>query len=146
MKNTLICATFMVAVNSSALAFELTGLGANIEPSAINNAVVVVGSIHADLYPATLFRWSSTTGFELIDGSSANAVNESGQIAGSTVYGAFVLDGISVIDWNGCGAVGIKQPGAVAVYAMADKPCRPTVPLKNWMPTNSIDTSQSIAF
>lgn len=60
----------MVAVNSSALAFELTDLGANIEPSAINNAVV----------------------------------------------------------------------------AMADNLCRPTAPLKNWTPTNSIDTSQSIAF
>ena len=73
---------------SNASAYELIDLGANVVPNAINNTGVVAGSSNTDQYPATAFRWSSDKGFELIKGgTSANAVNDNEQIAGSTIDG-----------------------------------------------------------
>ena len=93
MKNILIAAALFVVANSPAFAYELIDLGSNVQPKAINNIGVVVGSSNTDQYPATAFQWSSANGFDLIDGTSANAVNDNGQIAGSTITGAFILDG-----------------------------------------------------
>ena len=56
----LLSAAFLgVIANSSALAYEVIDLGANVGPIAINNARVVVGSSNTDQYPATVFRWSA---------------------------------------------------------------------------------------
>ena len=76
MKKFLISATLIVAANTSAFAYELIDLGANVEPKAINNSAVIVGASSTDQYPTAAFRWSSVSGIELIDGTSANAVNE----------------------------------------------------------------------
>ena len=51
MKNIVIGTTLLVAANSSALAYELIDLGANVEPKAINNMGIVVGSSNTDQYP-----------------------------------------------------------------------------------------------
>ena len=83
----------MVVANSSAIAYELIDLGEYVDPRAINNLGVVVGASNTDQYPSSAFRWSSAHGMELINGTSANAVNDNGQIAGSTITGAFILDG-----------------------------------------------------
>ena len=113
-----------VIANSSALAYEVIDLGENVTPKAINNAGAVVGSSNTDQYPATAFRWSAGV-LELIDGgTSANAINDSGQVAGSTVDGAFVLDG-SYRDWSDFGAFGINQWGAVAGYKVGKNPYQP---------------------
>jgi len=93
---------------SPAQAYELIDLGEYVEPRAINNFGVVVGSSNTNQYPATAFSWSSGGGFDLIKGGiSANAVNDAGQIAGSTVDGAFILDG-NYRDWSDYGAFGIN--------------------------------------
>jgi len=125
MKNILISATLLVVANSPAFAYELTDLGSNVAPKAINNTGVVVGSSNTDLSPATAFQWTSTYGFELIDGTSANAVNENGQITGSTITGAFILDGNNYRDWSDYGAFGINQWGAVAGYKVGKNPYQP---------------------
>jgi len=96
-----------------------------VEPKAINNFGVVVGSSNTDQYPATAFSWTSDNGFELIDGTSANAVNDNGQIAGSTITGAFTLDGDTYLDWSDFGAFGINQLGAVAGYKVGNNPYQP---------------------
>ena len=102
-----------VMANSPALAYELIDLGANVEPRAINNMGVVVGSSNTDQYPATAFGWSSGSGIELIKGgTSANAVNDAGLVAGSTIDGAF----IGARQWSDHGAFGINQAGEVAGY------------------------------
>jgi len=121
----LLSAAFLgVIANSSALAYEVIDLGANVGPRAINNAGVVVGSSNTDQYPATAFRWSAGV-LELIDGgTSANAVNDAGQVAGSTIDGAFVLDG-NYRDWSDFGAFGINQWGAVAGYKVGKNPYQP---------------------
>ena len=125
MKNVIISATFLVMASSSALAYELIDLGANVEPKALNNAGVVVGSKHNDQSPATAFRWSSVNGFETIDGTSANAVNDSGQIAGSTISGAFMLDGSNYLEWSNYDAFGMNQSGALTGYQLGSNPSQP---------------------
>ena len=112
-------------VISPALAYDLIDLGANVEPTAINNIGVVVGSSNTDQYPATAFRWSSGSGFDLIKGAiRANTVNDTGQIAGTTIDGAFILDG-NYRDWSDYGAFGINQPGVVAGYQVGKNPYQP---------------------
>ena len=102
-----------VMASSPALAYELIDLGANVEPRAINNMGVVVGSSNTDQYPATAFSWSSDSGIELIKGgTSANAVNDAGLVAGSTIDGAF----IGTRQWSDYDAFGINQTGEVAGY------------------------------
>lgn len=122
MKNILISTALMVVATSSAIAYELTDLGANVEPRAINNLGVVVGTSNTDQYPSSAFRWSSAQGMELIDGTSANAVNDNGQIAGSTITGAFFLDGSHYRDWSNYGAFGINQAGSAAGYHVGKNP------------------------
>ena len=125
MKNILISATLLVVASSPTFAYELIDLGENIEPKAINNSGVVVGSSNTDQYPATALRWSSGNALEVIDGTSANAVNDNGKIAGSTITGAFILDGNNYRDWDDHGAFGINQSGAVSGYSVGENPFQP---------------------
>jgi probable HAF family extracellular repeat protein len=122
MKKLLISTTLLVVTSSSAFAYDLIDLGANVEPKAINNTGVVVGSKNTDQYPAVAFSWSSGKGFEIIDGISANAVNDNGQIAGTTITGAFYLDGNVYRDWSDYGALGMNQWGMVAGYSVGSNP------------------------
>jgi probable HAF family extracellular repeat protein len=124
LKSLLPAALLGIITSSPALAYELIDLGANVEPRAINNTGVIAGSSNTDQYPATAFRWSSASGFELIDGTSANALNDNGQIAGSTVSGAFILDG-NFREWSDYGAFGNNQSGAVAGYKVGTNPYQP---------------------
>ena len=111
LKSILPAAILGVIANSPALAYDLIDLGEFVEPKAINNMGVVVGSSNTDQYPATAFSWSSVSGFDLIKGgTSANAVNDAGQIAGSTIDGAF----IDARQWSDHGAFGINEAGGVA--------------------------------
>jgi probable HAF family extracellular repeat protein len=117
-------ALFGAMANSPALAYKLIDLGANVEPRAINDAGDIVGSSNTDQYPATAFRWTSGSGMTLIDGISANAINANGQIAGSTLTGAFILDG-NYRDWSDYGAFGSNQAGEVAGYKVGTNPYQP---------------------
>ena len=111
--------------NSSAWAYELMDLGTDVEPKSISNSGLVVGSSNTDQYPGTAFSWSSADGFKPIgDGTSANAVNESGQIAGTTIDGAFVVDG-NYREWSDYGAFGVNQLGEVAGYSVGRNPYQP---------------------
>ncbi|HBE92732.1 MAG TPA: hypothetical protein DDW55_09460 [Gammaproteobacteria bacterium] len=121
-KSLLPVALLGVIASAPAMAYELIDLGANVEPKAINNLGVVVGSSNMDQYPATAFSWSSDSGFTLIGGGiSANAVNDIGQIAGTTVDGAFIDNR----EWSDYGAFGINQPGEVAGYKVGKNPYQP---------------------
>lgn len=124
-KSLLPVALLGVIANAPALAYELIDLGANVEPRAINNNGVVVGSSNTDQSPATAFRWSSGSGFELIDGTGANAVNDAGQLAGNTINSAFIVDG-NYRDWSGYGAFGINLSGTVAGYEVGTNPDQPS--------------------
>jgi probable HAF family extracellular repeat protein len=121
-KSLLPLALMGVMANSPASTYTLIDLGANVEPKAINNFGVVVGSSNTDQYPNTAFSWSADSGFDLINGGiSANAVNDAGLIAGSTVDGAF----IGSREWSDYGAFGISQAGEVAGYKVGKNLLQP---------------------
>ena len=110
------------AASLSVNAYELIDLGKNVAPKAINNNGVVVGSSNTDQYPATAFSWSSTGGFEIINGgTSANAVNDAGLIAGSTVDGAFIGNH----QWSDYGAFGLNELGEVSGYKVGKNLLQP---------------------
>ena len=121
-KSLLPAALLGVIASAPAMAYDLIDLGANVEPKAINNGGVVVGSSNTDQYPATAFSWTSGSGFVLINGGvSANAVNDDGQIAGSTIDGAFIDNR----QWSDHGAFGINQAGEVAGYKVGTNLLQP---------------------
>ena len=110
---------------SSLSAYELIDLGANVVPHAINNNGVIVGSSNVDQYPATAFSWSSTIGFDILKGTSANAVNDEGQIVGNTITGAFILNGSRYREWSDYGAFGNNNNGEVSGYKVGSNPYQP---------------------
>lgn len=113
--------------NAPLMAYEFTDLGPNLEPHAISDNLVVVGVSNTDQSPATAFFWDGGSITAILDGTAANTVNGDGQIAGSTVDGAFIasVDG-SYRDWSGYGAFGNNAAGTVAGYAVGTNPYRPT--------------------
>lgn len=125
MKNLLISSVLFAAASSPVFAYTLIDLGANVEPEAVNNYGMVVGSSNTNQYPTTAFRWTTESGIELIDGISANAVNDNGQIAGNMLSGAFLLDGNQYRDWSNFGAFGINLSGVVAGYQVGTNPYQP---------------------
>ena len=77
----------------SGYAAELFDLGQNVRPQDVNNSDTVVGARNTDQYPTAAFRWSAPTGFETLDGTIANAINDTEEITGNTLTGAFYYDG-----------------------------------------------------
>lgn len=109
-------------VSLSVDAYTLVDLGPNVSPKAINNLGVVVGANNTDLYPTTAFNWSINTGFNSIKGSiSANTINNNGEIAGTTIDGAFIGDR----DWSNYGAFGINQIDEVSGQHVGSNPYQP---------------------
>ncbi len=62
-----------------------------------------------------------------IDGATvANAVNDTDQIIGKTLTGAFLLDGNSLREWDGYGAYGINETGQISGNQQLKNPYRAT--------------------
>ena len=125
MNNLLLSSALLVAAHSSAFAYTLVDLGANVEPLAINNPGIVVGTSNTDQYPTTAFRWSADSGLEPIDGINAQAVNDNGQIVGNRIWSAFILDGVEYSDWPDFSAFGNNLSGMVAGYKVGTNPYQP---------------------
>jgi len=109
------------------MAYEFTDLGPNLEPRAISDNLVVAGASNTDQSPTTAFYWDGGSITAILNGTAANTVNDSGQIAGGTVDGAFIatVDG-SYRDWSGYGAFGNNAAGTVAGYEVGNNPYRAT--------------------
>jgi probable HAF family extracellular repeat protein len=82
----------------SAYAVELIDLGQNIHPMDINNFGTVVGSRQTDQNSPIAFSWTALSGFQDLEGIVANAVNDSEEITGNTLTGAFYYDGNFLFD------------------------------------------------
>ena len=106
--------------------YEVVDLGTNVSPKDINSYRVIAGARNTDQYPNIAFRWTPGLGFEDLDGTSANAVNDAGKIAGSTLTGAFVLDGNSMRSWDEQTAFGINELGNVSGSQAGINPYRTT--------------------
>ena len=99
----------------------------DVAPMDINNFGIVVGSRNTTQYPTRAFRYDVTTGqFEDLDGTVANSVNDAGQVAGSTLTGAFLLDGTNLRTWDEHGAYGINEIGQVSGNQAGNNPYRNT--------------------
>ncbi len=106
--------------------YQVVDLGANVSPRDINSIRVIVGARNTDQYPNVAFRWTPGVGVEDLDGTSANAINDAGKIAGSTLTGAFVLDGNSMKTWDEQTAYGINEWGNVSGSQAGRNPYRTT--------------------
>ena len=81
------------ALPASAAPYQIIDLGTDVAPTDINNQGTVVGSRRTDMGNIA-FRWSAATGIEdIVGATAAHAVNELGQITGTTLSGAFLFDG-----------------------------------------------------
>ena len=78
---------------------------------------VIVGARSTDQYPNVAFRWTHGAGFDDLNGTSANAINDAGKIAGSTLTGAFTLDGNSMKSWDETAAYDINDFDEVVGYS-----------------------------
>ncbi len=107
-------------------AYQLVDLGRDVSPLDVNNHGVVVGSRNTTQYPASAFRYTATGGFEDLPGIAARAVNDAGQVAGTTLTGAFLLDGSNLRTWDEYGAFGISETGSVSGNAAGKNPYRTT--------------------
>ena len=106
--------------------YQVVDLGANVSPKDVNSDRVVAGARNTDQYPNIAFRWTPGFGFEDLNGTSANAINDTGKIAGSTLTGAFVLDGNHMSSWDEQTAFGINELGNVAGSQAGRNPYRET--------------------
>ncbi len=94
-------------------AYELVDLGVGVSPKDINGNLTVVGSRSTAPATSTAFRWTAAGGIEdIVAGTVANTINDNEQIAGNTLTGAFLMDGASVLEWDGFGAYGINDTGS----------------------------------
>lgn len=111
----------------AACAYQLVDLGADVTPMDINNYGVVVGSRNTSQYPASAFRYTASSGqFEDLPGVAARGVNDAGQVAGTTLTGAFLLDGSNLRTWDEYGAFGLSETGSVSGNAAGKNPYRTT--------------------
>lgn len=106
--------------------YQLVDLGPNVSPKDINTNQVIAGARNTNVYPNIAFRWTPGIGFEDLNGTSANAINDDGKIAGSTLTGAFVLDGTSMKSWDEHAAYGINELGHVSGSQAGVNPYRTT--------------------
>lgn len=105
--------------------YQLTDLGIDVTPKDINNFNTVVGARRV-AYSSDAVMWSPSTGLKKIaKGTSANAINDNGQIAGTTSTGAFFKDR-STTTWNGYSAYGINELGQISGNLILNNPYRPS--------------------
>lgn len=111
----------------SAQAYQLVDLGVDVSPTDIDNAGTVVGSRSTAQGAKVAFRYVPGQGLEDITiGTVANAVNGSGQIAGNTPTGAFLMDGARTQEWDDHAAYGLNATGQVAGSRAKPNPYRAT--------------------
>jgi hypothetical protein len=108
----------------SADPWQLVDLGVDVSPSDISNNSTIVGSRKTDAGNVA-FRWlaNSLQPEDISDATSANAVNESDQVTGNTLGGAFLYDG-SLHEWDGYGGYGINESGQISGNMELDNPYR----------------------
>jgi len=113
----------IAALPVSADPSQLVDLGIDISPTDINNNSTIVGSRKTDT-GSVAFRWlANSMPVDITGATVANAVNESDQITGNTLTGAFLYDG-SLREWDGYGGYGINESGQVSGNRELNNPYR----------------------
>lgn len=124
----LVLAMVTLASNTAAAAdYKITDLGANVSPQDINNLGEVAGAMDTDQYPSKAF-YGLPGAFANLDGTVANAINDSGTVAGNTITGAFVFNGNNFRSWDQQYAYGVNELGNVSGMKAGKNPYRPASP------------------
>jgi probable HAF family extracellular repeat protein len=125
----------VASVTAPAQEYNLIDLGRNVSPLDINDAGVIVGSMNTDQYPTTAFIRDPADGVNREIGggtpgtlaTAANAINDTGLVAGNTLTGAFLAEGSTILqDWDDHGAWGINGNGYLAGNRAGTNPYRTT--------------------
>jgi len=115
----------MMALPASADPYQLVDLGIDVQPTDINNLGTIVGSRNT-ASGSVAFRWLAGGQAEDIPGATAaNAVNESNQVTGMTLTGAFLFDG-TLREWDGYGGFGINEASQISGNRELNNPYRAT--------------------
>jgi hypothetical protein len=115
----------MTTLPVSAEPWQLVDLGVDVSPADINNLGTVVGSRNTGS-GSVAFRWLANGTPEDIPGSTAaNAVNDSDQVIGNTLTGAFLYDG-SLREWDGNSGYGINESSQISGNQALRNPYRAT--------------------
>jgi probable HAF family extracellular repeat protein len=109
----------------SADPLQLIDLGVDFSPADINNHGTIVGSRKTD-NGNVAFRWpANSMPVDIPGATTASAVNESDQITGNTLTGAFLYDG-NLHEWDGYGGYGINESGQISGNQALNNPYRAT--------------------
>lgn len=114
------------ATSFSALAdYQLIDLGVDVSPYDINNVGTIVGSRKTDTANVAFVRPAGGALVNIDGATTAYAVNDSDQVTGITLTGAFLLDG-SPTEWDGYGSFGINEAGQLSGNKQLTNPWRAT--------------------
>jgi len=115
----------IASLPASAEPWQLLDLGIDVTPTDINNNGTIVGSRKTGT-GSVAFRWLvNGTPVDISGATVANAVNESDQVAGNTLSGAFLYDG-SLTEWDGYDGYGINESGQISGNRELKNPYRST--------------------
>jgi hypothetical protein len=113
-------------LSASVEAYEsIIDLGVDVSPADISNNGTIVGSRQTDAGPIGFRRFVDGTFQDMPGITGAHAVNESDQVAGTTLTGAFLLDG-ALKEWDGYAAYGLNEAGQIAGNQQLKNPYRAT--------------------
>jgi probable HAF family extracellular repeat protein len=113
------------ALPVSADPWQLVDLGIDVSPGDISNNSTIVGSRRTDA-GSVAFRWpADSLPMDITGATVANAVNESGQVTGNTLSGAFLYDG-RLHESDGYGGYGINESGQISGNLELNNPYRAT--------------------
>ncbi len=132
----LLALTFLLgSATAVAQSYNVIDLGVDVSPMDINASGVIVGAMDTSQYPGKAFVRSPVDGLnrEITGGTNgtvatiANAINDAGLIVGSTLTGAFISEGITILDeWAEQGVWGINVEGSISGNKAGINPYRTT--------------------
>lgn len=115
----------LVTLPASAEPYQLVDLGIDYSPTDISNRGTIVGSRKTDSGSVAFRRLPGGLPEDISDATVANAVNESDQVTGNTLAGAFLLDG-TLREFSGYGGYGLNETGQISGNRELNNPYRAT--------------------
>lgn len=119
---------FVLLITSSFSSYadnQVFDLGVDVTPNDINNNGTIVGSHKTDSGTIGFRRLQGSSNEDILETTSAYAVNDNEIVVGKTLTGAFQYDG-QLKEWDGYGAFGINEAGQISGNKQLKNPYRPT--------------------
>jgi probable HAF family extracellular repeat protein len=103
------------SLSAAGASYRIVDLGVDVSPTDISNQGTIVGSRRTDAGPIGFRLLTGGSLEDIVGTQSAQAVNESNDVAGTTLTGAFLLryDG-TYVEWDGYSAYGLNESGQIS--------------------------------